>query len=95
MSVDLVLKALTKRIVKDDPSQFQKFCVNFQRFHELFLYEIIKVRQGYQKFCAAWILKILTGAHNEGNNFGIFSGGTTKMAMNFFNCTIRVTGDET
>jgi hypothetical protein len=35
----------------------------FPQISHTVLYEIITVKQGYLKFCARWVLKILTGAH--------------------------------
>jgi hypothetical protein len=61
VSDDLV-QSVDQKSVKDGVSQFQNFPVNFNEFHAL-LYEIITVRLGYHKFCARWILKMLTVAH--------------------------------
>jgi hypothetical protein len=40
-----------------------EFLCEFPQISHTFLYEIITVRLGYRKFCARWVLKMLTCAH--------------------------------
>jgi hypothetical protein len=64
-------------VVSDDlvHSVYQKVCgrwrfviseltCGFQQISSNVHYEIITVTLGYDKFCARWILKVLTGEHN-------------------------------
>jgi hypothetical protein len=53
----ILFKVLTQKFMKDGTSQFRDFYMNFYKFHE-----IIRVRLGYQKFCAKWVPKMLTSA---------------------------------
>jgi hypothetical protein len=43
----ILFKVLTKKFVKDGASQFQKFRINFHKFHPPVFYEIITVMLGY------------------------------------------------
>jgi hypothetical protein len=81
--------------VKDGPSQFQNFRVNFHKFHAL--YEIITVRLGYHKFCASWASKMLKGAHKTQRMASAmtFLERYHKDGDEFLSHIVRVTCDET
>jgi hypothetical protein len=59
----ILFKGMTKKTVKDGASQFRNFHVNFHKCHALLSKRITIVRLGYHKFCARWVPKMLTGAH--------------------------------
>jgi hypothetical protein len=54
--------------VKEGTSQFQNFMWISTNFSTL-LYEIITVRLGCHKFCARWVPKMISGAHNMQEQF--------------------------
>jgi hypothetical protein len=60
VSDDLV-KVLNKKFVKDDASQFQKFCVNLSKFHILFSMILSQARLS-QVLCKMGF-KMLMGVH--------------------------------
>jgi hypothetical protein len=80
--------------VKDGTSQFQNFHANFHKFNALFSMRL-SVRQGYHKFSARWVPKILMSAHKIASAFVDFSERYHKDGDEFLNHIVRVTGDET
>jgi hypothetical protein len=60
-------------------------------------HEIITVRLGYQKFCATWVPKMLTGVHKMQKMASAlsFSEQYHKDGDEFLNHIIQVTDDET
>jgi hypothetical protein len=70
----------------------------FRQISHTLLYDIITVRLGYQKFCARWIPKMLTGAHKTkrtASAFVDFLERYHKDGDELRNHIVRVTGDET
>jgi hypothetical protein len=83
--------------VKDGASQFQKFHVNFYKFHMLFSMRFITVRLGDHKFCARLVLKMLTGAHKMQRMAPAltFLQQYHRYGNEFLSNIVQVTGEET
>jgi hypothetical protein len=60
VSDDLV-QSVDQKLYERWRLQFQKFGVNFYKFHAVFHCEMITVMLGCHKFCARWVPKMLMG----------------------------------
>jgi hypothetical protein len=59
----ILSKESTKKICERQHFTISELSCEFPQISVTVLYEIITVRLGYHKFCARWVLKMLTGAH--------------------------------
>jgi hypothetical protein len=62
---DYLIKSVNPKICERRSFTISELLCEFSQISRTVLYEIITVRLGYQKFCARWVLKILTVAHKS------------------------------
>jgi hypothetical protein len=68
---DLVQSVDKKMCEKTRASQFQNFRVNFHKPHAISSTRLSHLGLGYNKFCARWVPKMLTGEHKSENGIGL------------------------
>jgi hypothetical protein len=79
--------------VKEGDSYFQKCRVNFHKFRPAFPIRLLEIGL-VNKFCARWILKMLTGAQIMQRMAFTFLKRNRKDVDEFLNHIVSVTGDE-
>jgi hypothetical protein len=62
VSDDLV-QSVDQKICERRPFTISELLREYPQISCTLLYEIIMIKLGYHKFCARWVLKMLTGAH--------------------------------
>jgi hypothetical protein len=62
VSEDLV-QSIGQKICERRHFTILELSCKFQQITHIVLYDIIRVRLGYHKFCTRWVPKMLTGAH--------------------------------
>jgi hypothetical protein len=60
---DDLVQSVNQKICERQCFTISELSYEFPQISLAVLYEIITVRLGYHKFCARWVLKMLTGVH--------------------------------
>jgi hypothetical protein len=96
MSYDLVQRVNEKNCERWGFTISELSC-EFPQISHTVLYEITTVGPDYRKFCARWVLNMLTGAHKTQTMASAwnFLERYNKDDDEFLNHIARVTGDET
>jgi hypothetical protein len=93
----ILFKVLTKKICERRRFTISELPCEFPQILSTVLYDSITFRLGYDKFCAEWVPKMLTGAHKTQRIASAltFLERHHKNGDEFLNHIVRVAGDET
>jgi hypothetical protein len=67
---DELVQSVDQKVCERLHCTISELSCEFPQISCTILSEIITVRLGYHKFCARWVLKMLTGVHKTQNGFG-------------------------